>query len=148
MEYFQIHNKEELELLRGKSAQYKGLNFSFSNEYLQSLKSLLGEKDAFQMFAKDESGTFAGYIASAEKKQRPNFLWIVELFINPKYQRQDVGSSLLEQAIKKAKKKNLEGLVTQTEFENIPAQNLYKKVGFVEINNPDWKDGKTFQLKF
>lgn len=148
MEYFQIQNKEELELLREKSAQYKGLNFSFSEQYLQMLKDLLDEKNAFQIFAKDNNGTFAGYIASAEKKLKPNFLWIVELFIDPNYQGQGLGSSLLERTIQEAKKKNLNGLVTQTEFENIPAQNLYKKAGFIEIDNPDWKEGITYQLKF
>lgn len=148
MEYFQIHNKNELELLKGKTAQYKGLNFSFSKKYLQKLKDLLGEKKSFQMFAKDDNGAFAGYIASAEKKERPCLLWIVELFIDPKYQGRGVGSSLLEQTIQEAKKKNLDGLITQTEFENLPAQNLYKKVGFIEIDNSDWKDGITYQLKF
>lgn len=148
MKYFQITNKEELNILKGKSAQYKDLNFSFSDKYLQSLKDLLDEKNVFQMFAKDDSGTFAGYIASAEKAIRPNFLWIVELFIDQKYQGQGVGSSLLKQTIQEAKKKNLDGLITQTESENIPAQNLYKKMGFVEIDNPEWKEGITFQLKF
>ena len=148
MKYFQIHNKDELELLKGKSAQYKGLIFSFSEQYLKTLENLLDEKNAFQMFSKDDDGAFAGYIASAEKKERPNFLWIVELFIDPNYQGRGIGSSLLERTIQEAKKKNLDGLITQTEFENIPAQNLYKKVGFTEIDNPHWKEGITYQLKF
>lgn len=148
MEYFQIHNKNELGLLKGKSAQYKGLNFSFSEQYLQTLENLLDEKNAFQVFAKNNDGKFAGYIASAEKQERPNFLWIVELFVDPNFQGRGVALSLLERTIQEAKKKNLNGLITQTEFENIPAQNLYKKVGFVEINNPDWKNGITYQLMF
>ena len=147
MEYFQIQNKEELDLLKGRSAQYKGLNFSFSDEYLRSLKNLLDSKNAFQVFARDNS-VFAGYIASAEKELRPNFLWIIELFVDPNFHGQGVGLSLLKHTIQEAKKKNLDGLVTQTEFENIPAQNIYKKVGFIEIDNPDWKDGITYQMEF
>jgi GNAT superfamily N-acetyltransferase len=148
MEYIQIHNKEELDSLKGKNTQYKSLNFSFSDKYLQDLKNLLDEKNPYQLFAKDEKGNFAGYIASADKKLSPNFLWIVELFIDPKYQGQGIASELIKRTIQEAKKKNLDGLITQTEFENIPAQNLYKKVGFFEISNPDWKDGITYKLKF
>lgn len=145
MKYILIQNKEELELLRGKSAQYNGLNFSFSDEYLKSLKVLLNEKNALQIFAKDNRGAFAGYIAVAEKEMRPNFFFIVELFIDPNYQRQGVGSSLLRRTIQEAKKKNLTGIITETQFKNIPAQNLYKKVGFIKTDNPDWKDGITYQ---
>lgn len=148
MKYFQIHNKNELLLLRGKSARYEDLKFSFSDQYLQTLKALLDEKNAFQMFAKDDNDTFAGFIASAEKTERPKYLWIVELFVDPNFQSQGVGTSLLKRIIQEAKKKNLDGLITQTEFENTPAQKLYKKVGFVEMDNPRWKEGITYQLTF
>lgn len=148
MKYFQIHNKEELNILKGKKAQYNDLNFSFSEEYLQTLKALLGEKNSFQLFAKENNNTFTDYIASAEKGLRPNYLWIVELFIEPEHQGKGIGSSLLKQTIDEAKKKNLDGLITQTEFKNIPAQNLYKKMGFVEIDNPGWEDGITYRFKF
>ncbi len=148
MEYFQIRDKKEIEILKGKSARYEGLNFSFSEQYLQTLKDLLAEKHAFQMFAKDGDGSLAGYIASVEKEARPKFLWIIELFVDPKYQGKGIGSSLLERVVQEAKKKNLKGLVVQTEFENIAAQNLYKKAGFKEIDNPVWKDGITYMLRF
>lgn len=148
MKYFQIQDKEELEILKGKKAQYENLNFSFSDEYLQSMKDLLNEKNPFQLFAKEDNGDFAGYIASAEKDARPNFLWLVELFVDPDHQGKGLGSELLKRTIEQAKKKNLDGLITQTEFENIPAQNLYEKTGFKKIDNPEWKGGITYQLKF
>lgn len=146
MEYSEIHQKSDLELLRGNSAKYNELNFSFSEKYLQDLKNLLDEKNAFQLFAKDNNKTFAGYIASAEKQERSNFLWIVELFVEPNFQGQGIATSLIERTIQEAKKKKLDGLITQTEFTNIPAQNLYKKMGFEKIDNPDWKEGITYQL--
>ncbi|MFC1623294.1 GNAT family N-acetyltransferase [Patescibacteria group bacterium] len=147
MKYSKIKNKEELELLKGRRAQCENLIFSFSDEYLQVLKDLLDEKNAFQMFVRD-NGDFAGYIAASEKTSRQNFLWIVELFVDSKYQGQGIGSALLGHMIQEAKNKNLDGIITQTEFENTPAQNFYKKVGFVEINNPEWKDGITYELIF
>lgn len=130
MKYSQIHDKKEIDLLRGKIARYKSLNFSFSDQYLQTLTTMLDEKHSFQMFAKDEDNTFAGYIASAEKAERPKFLSVVELFVDPNHQKQGIASILLEHVIKSAKNNGLEGIITQTEFENIPAQNLYEKSGF------------------
>lgn len=147
MKYLKIKNKKDLDLLKNKTAQFKNLTFSFSEKYLQSLKEELSEKNAFQMFAKD-GDIFAGYIASVEKEIKPNFLWIVELFIDPKYQKQSVGTSLIKKVISEAKEKEMSGLTVQTETKNIPAQNLYKKIGFVEIDNPGWKEGPTLQLKF
>lgn len=147
MEYFQVYDKEELNILKRQNSHYKSLSFSFSDTYLQNLKELLDEKNPYQLFVRDENGLFAGYIASAEIKSRPNFLWIVELFVAPEYQGKGIASELLKSAINEAKKKGLNGVITQTEFENIPAQNLYKKLGFVEINNPDWKKGITYVLQ-
>ena len=121
MEYIQIQNKEELDLLRDKRAKYSSLNFSYSEQLLQALKDLLKEKNAIQLFAKDAGDVFVGYIAAAEKEARPKLLWVVELFTDPKYQGQGIGLEL---------------------------QNLYKKVGFLKIDNPGWKEGITYLLKF
>lgn len=148
MKYSQIHNKEELEVLKERSTQYKNLSFSFSGKYVESLKNALKEKNAYQMLAIEKNGNFAGYIATSEKELKSNFLWIIELFIEQQYQEQGIGSMLLKHVIEEAKKKNLKGLVTQTEFKNIPAQNLYKKMGFLKIDNPDWQEGETYQLNF
>lgn len=50
--------------------------------------------------------------------------------------------------LEKAKKLNLKGSITQTEFENIPAQKLYEKIGFVKIENKEWNEGITYELLF
>ncbi len=50
--------------------------------------------------------------------------------------------------LKFAKERNLKGVITQTEFENKPAQQLYEKIGFVKIENSDWLDGVTYKYQF
>ena len=147
MKYFQIHKPEELDVLKSQKASFENLNFAFSDDYLQSLKELLSLKNPYQLIAKS-NGDFAGYIASSEREYKPNYLWLTELFINSKFQGKGLGSELVSKAIDFARKQNLEGVVTQTEFENIPAQKLYEKFGLKQIENPDWKEGITYELKF
>ncbi len=148
MKIKKVSNKDELDILKDKTAQFNDLTFSFSEKYLIDLKILLDEKNAYQIIAKDDNDDFVAYIASAEKNLRPGFLWIVELFVLPAYQGKGVATEMISMCIKEAKNKKLNGLITQTEFKNIPAQNLYKKMGFVEIDNPDWKDGITYRISF
>lgn len=146
--YSPIKDKKDLEILKDKSSSYKDLNFAFSEEYINKLSELLDAKNAVQLFIKDNE-KFAGYIASAEIfEQYPNHLVIVELFIDPEFQGKGFGTKLIDQLIKEAKKRNLDGLITQTEKENIPAQCLYEKQGFQEIDNPEWEKGITYQLEF
>lgn len=147
MEYFQINKTEELDILRDQKASFEGLNFAFSEEYLKSLKELLTKKNSYQLIAKS-GDEFAGYIGSSEKVFRVNYLWLTELFVNPNFQGKGLGSELVKNVIDFARAQNLEGVVTQTEFENIPAQRLYEKFGFKQVENPEWKEGITYELKF
>jgi len=148
IKYFEILNKEELSRLKGKKASYKDLIFSFSDKYLQELADLFNEENCFQLFAKDlENNNIAGYIATAETLEE-GYLTIVELFIDPLYQGKGIGTELIKRVIKYAKKKDLNGAIIQTEFENIPAQKLYEKLGFIKIDNPEWLEGITYKLEF
>lgn len=148
IEYFQILDKNELALLRGRSAGFENLKFSFSDSYIEKLAALFDLNNYIQLFAKDsETGEIVGYIAAAEILEK-NYITIAELFVEPTYQTKGIGVELVSRIIKFGKKKNLNGAMTQTEFENIPAQKLYEKIGFVKINNPAWKEGITYKLNF
>lgn len=148
IEYFQIQNKEELQGLKEKSAKYENLNFSFPDEYISKMEKYMEAPGSYQLFAKNkDTNEIAGYIAAGESN-RPGFLFIYEVFIDPKFQGKGIGTELVNKIIEYAKKKNLNGIITETEFENIPAQNLYKKVGFAKIHNPEWMEGITYQLTF
>jgi ribosomal protein S18 acetylase RimI-like enzyme len=142
-----IVDPEELSKLRDKVAAYKNFTFSFSSEYIGKLKSHLADKHACQLFAIDEEGTVAGYIASSEALF-PDYQWIIELFIDPEFQKKGIATKLMDDTAAWAQSHKLKGLVTETEFKNIPAQKFYEKYGFEKIENPGWKDGFTYQLKF
>jgi len=148
IKYFQITDKNELSLLKGRSASFGNLNFSFSDSYIEELAALFDKENCLQLFAKDsETDKIVGYIAAAETLEK-DYITIVELFIEQTHQRRGIGIGLASEIIEFGKKKNLSGVITQTEFENIPAQNLYEKLGFVKIKNPEWKGGVTYRLDF
>jgi len=146
IEYFQIREKEELQELKGLTAKYNDLNFSFPSKYISKMEDILNSKNGYQLFAKDDK-QIVGYISGAETIH-PGYFTMYELFVDPVAQGKGIGSELTQRIFEYAKKKNLKGVITQTEFENIPAQRLYEKIGFVKIDNPEWTDGITYELKF
>ena len=142
-----ITDKNQLDDLKGHSAQFENLKFEFSDQYIQQMKELLDEANAIQFFAVDDNQDFAGYVAAAEKNTRPGMLWIVELFVEPSFQGRGIASKLCKEIVERAKILGLSGVFTQTEKENLPAQSLYEKLGFVKVDNPDWQEGISYLLK-
>ena len=147
MNIIQVQNKDELDILQGKQASFEKLKFDFSEKYIQSLKDNLYSKNSVQLIVRD-GDNFCGYLSGYEHELWPSFLFLCELFIDPSYQRQGIGSKLVTGFLEKAKKLNIKGVITQTEFENIPAQKLYEKMGFMKIENKEWHKGITYELVF
>lgn len=144
MQVVLITDPAQLDILSNKKASYGELNFGFSEKYLSWLKDLLKNKHAYQIILQ-EDGNFVGYIASAETLW-PNYLTIIEIFVSPEYQGKGIGKTLLGYITDFAKKEGLEGLMVQTEAENIPAQKLYERMGFNRIENKEW-EGITYKLE-
>ena len=147
IEFSKINSPKELDKLKNKSASYKNLKFSFSDDYILKLKQLIEESNSCQFFAKNEKDEIVGYIAGAEKLHI-NYFTIYELFVDPNYQGSGIGTELVSKLLKYAKNLDLKGIRVQTEFENVPAQRLYEKLGFIKFNNSDWSGGITYQLNF
>jgi ribosomal protein S18 acetylase RimI-like enzyme len=147
MNIAQILDKEELDILKEKVATFNELKFEFKDKYLKELKNGLTLKNAIQLMASDK-GDFQGYIAGHENEIWKGLLQLKELFVDPKHQGKGIGTTLVSQLIEKAKEMGLDGLVTQTEPENIPAQGLYEKLGFTKVANKDWLKGITYKLLF
>lgn len=76
------------------------------------------------------------------------FFMIREIFINPNFQKQGVGEKIMGMCIEHARNKKAVGVVTETDFRNIPMQGLCKKFNFKEMDNPHWKEGITYKLLF
>jgi len=110
------------------------------------LKDYFKRKDSLYLIAKYEDD-FAGFCSIDSNWWEKNCFFIREIFVIPIFQKQQTGKRLILQCIDHAKKNNAIEVVTQTAFENIPMQKLCTRLGFIEWNNPQWKDGITYKLK-
>ncbi len=63
-----------------------------------------------------------------------NNAWLSMLFVAPQFQHQGVGKFAIDYAEKFVIQNGFGRLSIQTTSENTPAQNLYKKCGFAEVN--------------
>lgn len=74
---------------------------------------------------------------------------ITGFYIDPNYQGQSIGQLLLKEAINRAKKAKLDGIVLETLDKMEVAVNLYKKFGWKEIEPPPKSSGadKKYYLK-
>lgn len=141
-----VFEEKDLDILEDKTATFKGITFRFSSEYLAQLKKRLKEPHAVQLIVKTNDGMFAGYVAASEHLF-PDYLHLVELFIDPSFSGRGLGLKLVDRIKEDAQKFGLKGVITQTEQENIPAQRLYEKFGFERVNNPGWQ-GITYRIIF
>jgi GNAT superfamily N-acetyltransferase len=140
----EVNNPNELSILKSQTANFSDLFFKFSDEYISSLKLLVGKSFQYIVF---EDDMFAGYIAVINSTKWRQNMEIIELFVSSKYQAKGIGTLLVRKILEKAFLLGNIGVIVQTEYPNIPAINFYKKIGFIEIVNPEW-EGKTFQLLF
>ena len=142
----QCVDPKNLDILKGRQASYKNLNFVFSESYLKELKNSMLKNGSLQLIV-EEDGNFAGYVASETSERWLNYIEILELFIDPQFQGKGIGTKLTTKIIDFAK--TLEkGVIAQTEKDNLPAQKLYEKFGFVKIKNLEWLEGITYKLDF
>ena len=63
---------------------------------------------------------------------------IDEVVVAPEFQKQGIGTKLLEKAIEVAKEKNMRHIKLDTNADN-PANKLYEKVGFIKKNDNVYK---------
>jgi GNAT superfamily N-acetyltransferase len=142
----EIKNGSQLDCLIDKKASYEQLEFGFSPEYLSTLKEQLQFPHALQFFAKMDNET-VGYIAASELELFQGYMYVSELFVEPKVSGKGIASALVNKVVDFAKSEGLKGVYTQTENENIPAQKLYEKLAFSRIENPEW-EGVTYKIEF
>lgn len=146
MQIVTVSNPVDLDELIGKEASCPPYNFTYTEQSIEKYKQLLQERNTYQLFAKHDSD-IVGYVAAAETLF-PGYLYIAELFVDPSQQKAGIATKLIERVRKHAESNSLKGVITQTEFANEPAKKLYEKLGFEQMDNPDWQDGLTYKLEF
>ncbi|UCH60556.1 MAG: GNAT family N-acetyltransferase [Anaerolineales bacterium] len=75
-------------------------------------------------------------IAIAEPRHWNSSLWVWEFHVSPVYQRQGIGSHMMQSLIQKAERAGLRILVCETQNTNAPAIAFYRTMGF-EIDGID-----------
>ena len=92
------------------------------------------------LFLAEEEGMITGYILVLIKRKTPK---IYSLGISKNHRKKGIGARLLTHAVEKLRAKGFLSLVLEVRTDNTPAQELYKKFGFVRkrIEKEFYKDG-------
>lgn len=147
IEYMVLTKANDIDVLRGKTSQFKNFNVQYDEETLDYLKIHLADEDSLYLIAK-ENDTFAGFCSIDSDWWEDAYFFLREIFVEPSFQQRGIGLELMQRCIAYAKNMGAVGVVTETAFENIPMQNLCAKCNFVEWDNPEWKEGITYKLLF
>lgn len=132
-----------LDSLRGLSS----FNYTYSAATLSSLKHHFKLKDSLYLLV--TSGTeFAAFCSIDRDWWEPNFFFLREILVSPKFQKLGIGQELMHRCIEHARAKKARGVVTETAFKNYPMQSLCAKFHFQVWDNPKWKEGITYKLEF
>lgn len=147
IEYSVITQADDIDVLRGKTSQFKNFNVRYDEETLNYLKMHLADKDSLYVIAK-EGDKFAGFCSIDSDWWEKGHFFLREIFVEPAFQQRGIGLELMQRCIAHAQKMGAIGVVTETAFENVPMQKLCAKVGFTEWDNPQWKEGITYKFFF
>lgn len=105
------------------------------------IRQRLENKDSVIFIALDEKGNGMGFT-----QLYPSFTsvgmqraWILnDLYVNENYRKQNVAESLMERAGQHTKETNGAWMILETRNTNIPAQNLYDKLGWIRDTEHTW----------
>lgn len=107
-------------------------NMSFDNPYPESLFHVLLKQYPEGFLVAEVDGMLAGYCVISPLKEKRTMI-INSLAVHPRLKRERIGTSLLESAIKLAKRVSppVERIVLQVATINAAARALYSNFGFV-----------------
>lgn len=94
----------------------------------RAFESELTENDYAHYYVARQEGEIIGYVG----------MWVIlneshitNIAVHPDHRRQGVGRKLLETMFEEAKEKGANKMTLEVRISNLPAQDLYKKLGFV-----------------
>ena len=111
----------------GKIAEFAREAFDdFSASDFQKMAS----DSNYKCFVATKEDEIAGFVVFLRIDSK---LEIIKIATNPAYKRQGVASIMMKEVFEFAKNNGHEGVVLEVNEYNLPAYNLYKKMGFKEI---------------
>ena len=138
-----IKNEGEIEILRDKQS----FNYKFDDNTIGLLKKLFTSNDSLYLIAKKDD-EFAGFCSIDRDWWEDNFFFLREILVDSKFKKFGIGKELMKRCVEHAKSKKATGVITETDFKNIPMQKLCEKFDFERWDNPKWKRGVTYRLLF
>ncbi len=81
------------------------------------------------------------------KNHFPQGWWLWGLVIRPRYRGLGIGLELINKAISEIKKRAGKDIKIFVEKENIAAMGLYEKIGFIEVNKPEWANEEWYKKR-
>lgn len=138
---------EDIEILRNRSGQYSDFIYTYNEATIDLLKKNFTLPDSLYLIAKQDD-QFVAFCSIDKDWWEDDYFMIREIFVDPHFQKQGVGETIMGKCFEHAKNNGARGVVTETAFENIPMQKLCAKLGFQKFENPHWKEGITYKLIF
>jgi len=112
--YTPVIDPSTLNNLASLTASFGDLKVGFSTEYIAKLKKHLYDKNAYQLIVTEED-MIAGYAAASENLF-PEYLRLIELFVDPKFQGKGVAMNLIDRMAVFAQERGLKGIMSRTPF--------------------------------
>ncbi|MBU1019060.1 MAG: GNAT family N-acetyltransferase [Patescibacteria group bacterium] len=138
-----MQDEKDIEFLHNKQS----FNYRFDKATIDLLKKHFRLKDSLYLLA-EKGEEFVAFCSVDREWWEDDFFFIREILVDPNFQKLGIGKKLMSRCIEYAKNKKAKGVVTETDSENSPMQNLCSKFGFKEWDNPKWKEGITYKLLF
>ncbi len=142
-----VSDPSDIDLLRGKESTYANLHCAYDEKMLEQLKRNLRRPDSFYLLVQDR-GQFVAFCATDSDWWEPQHFFLREIFVMPGFQGRRIGEGLMRESIGHARTHGARGIATETAPENLPMRKLCEKCGFVQWENPQWKEGITYKLMF
>jgi GNAT superfamily N-acetyltransferase len=101
----------------------------YDEKVLSNPKKYIIDKGGFIFFVKAENNI----IGTAAFIDQGSFFELSKMALLPKYQGLKIGQQLIEYCIKFAKEKKWKNIILYSNRVLVPAINMYKKVGFIEL---------------
>ncbi len=141
--YSKIENVDDIEILRDRQS----FNYTFDSPTIELLKANFSLEGSLYVLAKEDD-VFVGFCSIDKDWWEESYFFIREIVVDSSFLKQNVGYTIMSMCIEHAKKEGADGIITETDFKNLPMQKLCKKFGFKGWDNPKWKEGITYKLVF
>ena len=97
-----VQNEDEIEILRNRSGEYNDFTYTYEEPTLDLLKKNFRLPDSLYLIAKKD-GKFVAFCSIDKDWWEDNYFMIREIIVDPNFQKQGIGKTIMEKCINHAK---------------------------------------------